>query len=73
MYAYSYLLKLNSGTAPITNGMATVRVNGLECGVKYNITAGGTRGEQLVGPRSFQQTISAALCDFITLLRESGG
>ena len=31
-----------SGTAPIINGMATVTVYGLQCGVTYTIIAGGT-------------------------------
>ena len=41
-----------SGNASITNGMATVIINGLECGVTYTIIAGGTLNGNLVGPRS---------------------
>ena len=41
-----------SGNASIINGMATVIVNGLECGVTYTIIAGGTLNGNLVGPRS---------------------
>ena len=48
----------NSGTASIANGMATVTVNGLECEVTYNITAGGTLNGDLVGPRSYVGTFS---------------
>ena len=52
----------HSGTATITNGMATVTVNGLQCEVIYNITAGGTLDGQLVGPRSSHGTITADPC-----------
>ena len=52
----------HSGTAPITNGMATVTVNGLECEVIYTTTAGGTLDGQLVGPRSSHGTITAGPC-----------
>ena len=41
-----------SGNASITNGIAIVIVNGLECGVTYTIIAGGTLNGNLVGPRS---------------------
>ena len=36
--------------------MATVIING-SCGVTYNITAGGTYNEELVGPRSSHGTV----------------
>ena len=55
---YVYLLWLTldfiiSGSAPITNGMATVTISGLECGVLYSITAGGMLNNgTLVGSRS---------------------
>ena len=52
---YLLLLSLDfivSGSAPITNGMATVTVTGLECGVTYTIIARGTLNGDLVGPRS---------------------
>ena len=45
MYCAYYL-----ATASITNGMATVRISGLACGVVNTITAGGTLNGSLVGP-----------------------
>ena len=42
--------------------MAAVTVNGLECEVTYNITAGGTLNGDLVGPRSSHGTITAGYC-----------
>ena len=42
--------------------MATVTVNGLECGVTYTITAGGTLNGDLVGPRSFHGTVTTGPC-----------
>ena len=51
-----------SGTAPITNGTATVAVNGLQCEVTYTITAGGTLNGDLVGPRSSHGTVTADPC-----------
>ena len=53
---------LNLGTAPITNGTATVAVDGLECGVAYTIIVGGTLNEHLVGPRSSHGTVTAGPC-----------
>ena len=53
---------LMSGSAPITNGTATVTVNGLECGVAYTITAGGTLNGDLVGPRSSHGNITTGPC-----------
>ena len=47
-----------SGSAPITNGTATVTVNGLECGVTYTIIAGGTLNGDLVGPGSSHGNIT---------------
>ena len=47
-----------SGSTPITNGTATVTVNGLECGVTYTITAGGALNGDLIGPRSYVATFS---------------
>ena len=52
-YVYTYI----SGIAPITDGMATVIINGLECGTSYAIIAGGTLNGELVGPRSFLRNI----------------
>ena len=46
----------------MTNGMATVTINGLVCGVTYTITAGGTLDGQLVGPRSFHGTTTTGPC-----------
>ena len=51
-----------SGNAPITNGTATVTVNGLECGVTYTITAEGTLNGSLVGPRSSYGSITTGPC-----------
>ena len=48
--------------ATITNEMATVTVDGLECAVTYNITAGGTLNGALVGPRSSHGTITSGPC-----------
>ena len=52
----------NSGTAPITNGTATVTVNGLECGLTYTIIAGGTLNGDLVGPRSSHGNVTTGPC-----------
>ena len=46
-----------SGNALITNGMATVTINGLECGVTYTIIAGGTLDGDFTGPESSQGNI----------------
>ena len=51
----------NSGIAPITNEMAAVMVNGLECGVTYTIIAGGTLNRGLVGPRSSHGNITTVI------------
>ena len=48
-----YLSTYNSGSAAITNGVATVTVIGLKCGTNYTLLAGGTLNGYLVGPRSF--------------------
>ena len=48
----------NLDAAPITNGTATVTLNGLECGVTYSIIAGGTFNGDLVGPRSYVETFN---------------
>ena len=50
------------GTAPITNGVAIVTVNGLQCEVTYTVTAGGTLNGDLVGLRSSYGTITAGPC-----------
>ena len=51
-----------SGSSPITNGTATVTVNGLECGVTYSIIAGGTFNGDLVGPESSHGTVTTGPC-----------
>ena len=51
-----------SGTANITNGIATVTVDGLSCEVEYTITAGGIFDGELVGPRLSHGTITAGPC-----------
>ena len=43
----------------MTNGMATVTIDGLACGVNYTITAGGTFNGQLVGSRSSNESNDA--------------
>ena len=47
-----------SGNASITNEIATVTVNGLECGITYTIIAGGILNGDLVGPRSSHGSIT---------------
>ena len=56
-----------SGNALITNGTATVTVNGLECGVTYTITAGGVlnNGSQ-VGPTSPYGIVTTGPCPIST-------
>ena len=58
LYLPNVTMTCNSGIAPITNGIATVTVNGLECGVTYTIIAGGTLNGDLVGPRSSYGTLN---------------
>ena len=48
--------------AAITNGMATVTIDGLECEVTYTITAGGALNGTLVGPRSSHGNITSGPC-----------
>ena len=50
------------GNAPIMNGLAAVVVDGLNCRVTYNITAGGKLNGTLVGPRSLHGTVTAGPC-----------
>ena len=57
MYIYTHI-----GMAAITNGMATVTIDGLECEVTYTITAGGTLNGILVGPRSSHGNITSGSC-----------
>ena len=58
IYVYVQQLVCTSVSASITNGMATVTAYGLECGVTYTITAGGTLNGSLIGPRSSHGTIA---------------
>ena len=53
MYCIYYVV-----SASITNGMATVRISGLACGLVNTITAGGTLNGSLVGPTSSFGTIT---------------
>ena len=48
--------------APITNGMVTLTVEGLECELTYTIIAGGTLNGDLVGPLSPHGTVTAGAC-----------
>ena len=58
---YQYI-HIHTDMATITNRMATVTVDGLECEVTYDITAGGTLNGALVGPRSSYGTITSGPC-----------
>ena len=62
MHSLFILCLIILGAAPITNGLATVTLNGLACGVTYTIIAGGTLNGQLVGPRSPLGNITTAPC-----------
>ena len=53
---------VHTGMAAVTNGMATVTIDGLECEVTYTITAEGTLNGALVGPRSSHGTITSGSC-----------
>ena len=55
-----------SGTGPATNRVATVTVDGLECGVTYTITTGGTLDGDLVGLRSSHGNINTGPCPEIS-------
>ena len=59
---HQYKISTRSGFAPVTNAMATVAVDRLECGVTYTIIAGGTLNGHLVGPRSSHGTIPTNPC-----------
>ena len=50
------------GNASITEGMATVAINDLQCGLTYNITAEGMLDETLVGSRSTHGSIAPRPC-----------
>ena len=57
LFTYMY-----SGNAVVTYGMATVIIDGLACGVTYNIIAGGTLNGDLIGPRSSHGTTTTGPC-----------
>ena len=54
--------------------MAAVVVDGLNCRVTYNITAGGKLNETLVGPRSWHGTITAGPCPInsVNIISDTG-
>ena len=54
------------GTAPVGNETAGVIVDGLQCEVTYNITAGGILNGDLIGSRSSHGNITAGLCPTVT-------
>ena len=54
------------GNASITEGMATVTISDLQCGVTYNITAEGVLNETLVGSRSSHGSITPMPCSMIS-------
>ena len=57
-YVHTYV-----GMAEINGiGMATVTIDGLQCEVTYDITAGGTLNGALVGPKSSHGTITSGPC-----------
>ena len=47
------------GTAPVTNGIAAVTLDGLICGITYNIIASGTLNGDSIGSRLFNETNDA--------------
>ena len=54
------------GNSTITEGIATVVINDLQCGVTYNITAEGMLNETLVGSRSSHGSIAPRPCPMIS-------
>ena len=52
----------HTGMGTITNRMARVTVDGLECEVTYDITAEGTLNGALVGPRSSLANVTSGPC-----------
>ena len=52
----------HTGMAAVTNGMATMTIDGLQCEFTYTIIAGGTLNGTLVGPRSSHGTITSGPC-----------
>ena len=67
---HQYIIFTHSGIAQVTNTMATVTVNGLECGVIYTIIAGGILNGDLVGPRSSHGTIATNPCPVCSTTRK---
>ena len=51
-----------AGIAPVTDGIATVAISNLQCGVTYNITAEGMSNEILLAPRSSHGNVSVGPC-----------
>ena len=62
IYTFVHILFKQTGMATITNGMATMTVDELECEVTYDISARGTLNGALVGPRSFHGTVTSGPC-----------
>ena len=50
------------GNGSVTNGMATVAISDLQCGVTYTIIAEGTSNGMLVGPASSHGNITTGPC-----------
>ena len=62
IHIYMFVIIL-SGKAPVTNGMATVTVDELECNATYTIQAGGKFNGSSLGPRSSHGSITTDICD----------
>ena len=58
-----------AGSASATNGIATVAISDLQCGVTYTIIAEGKSNRTLVGPGSSHGNVTAGPCpsEFIAL------
>ena len=65
-HMYMYVCRCNrfplSGSAPVTNGMATVTIYELKCNTRYSIVAGGTLEGGLLGPKSAHGNITTSSC-----------
>ena len=63
-----------SGSAPVTNGMATVTVHEFRCNTLYTIKAGGTLNHRLLGPRLSHADISTTVCgEVVARNKDDGG
>ena len=72
-YVHMYICIL-SGSAPVTNGMATVTVHELRCNTLYTIKAGGTLNRRLLGPRLSHADISTTVCgEVVARNKDDGG